>query len=1197
MNLFFKSYTFSIFFLLTCALNTPLLLGQNAQAQFTILPEISNFDIPARFNQTASTSFIRDINGVVYIGKQNGLLIIDDDKYSFLPFDNAVYLTYSNKKKIVYMTTFDFGYVDYNSQSGPSVMSCLDKLRSNFQDFFPNNLTSFEQKSFLATSEGVIIIKNDTITHLFFNRKNCSLFNSGHYLFLQVEDEGLYIWKDEEFKLAISSPELYDVSISSIVDFDKIVLLYTESGVIYEFNPEELKAIISQNQVSPFLDYRLIKELDSDQYICIDEKNMLYICPGFESNIINLSASGNIPLSSPVSVFIDQFSDIWILYDFSLVKVEFPSKSNIIDLSDQISGSILSTALSGDNIYLGTNNGLFELGSEDNKTYNIHRIIDGNGTSFTKVISVDDIVIAAGNTGIYELSGNLVYQIVAGGVNFIHLFENTTFLTVDQEGLKIYRKSGGNWTSDVLDSSAKQIMTYAEFEGLLWIQSSDHVLRCIDADRGIINRIENMNAKGFGNLFVYCNKLFLSDESSVYEWSPVNGKFLKKTFPGSEQLLSSELLISTEDHLWSVRKDDKGIITIWKLGKDNKKTPFYEISGAKNLGQIMDIDETKDHIWISGRNKLVRLDQVNGNNLNDPLLRLNSVKISFQGKSSGEMNINPFDQIRYRKSNICFDLSSIRYQNDPSPYFRYRLSHYQEEWSEWSKEKSILFNNLRERDYTFEAQSVSAFGIMSEPLSFSFTISPPLYRKWFAYMFYIIIIFISAFLLYKWRLLQLKHVEFRLEERIRERMASVLNEKEKSDRLVADLFPKGTAEEIKLKGRAESKKFEMATVLFSDIQGFTKIAEEMNPEVLIDELDKFFFHFDSVVEKYNIEKIKTIGDAYMAAGGIPVKNSSNPVEVVLAGIEMQYYMNDLKKKKTEIWDLRIGIHTGPIISGVVGHKKLSYDIWGDTVNTASRMESSGEPGKVNISGTTYSLVKEFFICEYRGKLPVKYKGNIDMYFVNGLRPELSVDLQGIPNKRFFIKLQLLRLQDIEERVFEEIQNNHSLTLHFHKNDFIHKTFTQTELLGRSESLSDDDMLLVQTAAILMYSGLSESYENFENKSAEIARSILPEYQYDERQIDRVCHLILSTKEPFKPQNILESILIDSKMEYLGRSDYLTQVKLLYLEEKSMLKDISKEKFIKKQIAKLESFEYFTLAAQRLREIPVKEQVNNFQFWK
>ncbi|MCK7533498.1 MAG: hypothetical protein MZV63_21930 [Marinilabiliales bacterium] len=188
----------------------------------------------------------------------------------------------------------------------------------------------------------------------------------------------------------------------------------------------------------------------------------------------------------------------------------------------------------------------------------------------------------------------------------------------------------------------------------------------------------------------------------------------------------------------------------------------------------------------------------------------------------------------------------------------------------------------------------------------------------------------------------------RLEELIAERTEELQHEKEKSDNLLANMLPKGTAEEIMSKGKAAKTKYNFVTVLFSDIQGFTKIAEEMNPEVLIDELDRFFFHFDSLAEKYRIEKIKTIGDAYMCAGGIPERNRTNPVEVVLAALEMQKYMqfmkNDPANTAARFWDIRIGIHTGTVIAGVVGHKKITYDIWGDTVNTASRMESSGEPG-------------------------------------------------------------------------------------------------------------------------------------------------------------------------------------------------------------------------------------------------------------
>ena len=136
-------------------------------------------------------------------------------------------------------------------------------------------------------------------------------------------------------------------------------------------------------------------------------------------------------------------------------------------------------------------------------------------------------------------------------------------------------------------------------------------------------------------------------------------------------------------------------------------------------------------------------------------------------------------------------------------------------------------------------------------------------------------------------------------------------------------------------------------------------------------------------------------------------------------LEMQSYMKTLKEASKiegiKYWDIRIGIHTGTVVAGVVGHKKLSYDIWGDTVNTASRMESAGEAGKINISGTTYEFVKEFFLCDHRGKMPVKYKGELDMYFVSGIIPELS-DENGNPNRQFILKMQMIKLQDIEEMI-------------------------------------------------------------------------------------------------------------------------------------------------------------------------------------
>lgn len=210
-------------------------------------------------------------------------------------------------------------------------------------------------------------------------------------------------------------------------------------------------------------------------------------------------------------------------------------------------------------------------------------------------------------------------------------------------------------------------------------------------------------------------------------------------------------------------------------------------------------------------------------------------------------------------------------------------------------------------------------------------------------------------------------------------------ERMRSDQLLMNILPASTALELKTTGAAKAKQYDSVSVLFTDFKNFTQIAEKLNAEELVAELDHCFKGFDAITTKYGIEKIKTIGDAYMCAGGIPDVNQTHPMDTVLAALEMVKFLHDYQLPKIKqgqpYFEVRIGIHTGPVVAGVVGTRKFAYDIWGDTVNLAARMESSGEPGKVNISESTFELVKDHFKCIHRGKIDAKNKGQIDMYFV------------------------------------------------------------------------------------------------------------------------------------------------------------------------------------------------------------------------
>ena len=178
--------------------------------------------------------------------------------------------------------------------------------------------------------------------------------------------------------------------------------------------------------------------------------------------------------------------------------------------------------------------------------------------------------------------------------------------------------------------------------------------------------------------------------------------------------------------------------------------------------------------------------------------------------------------------------------------------------------------------------------------------------------------------------------------------------------------------------------------MFTDFKGFTSIADKVSPQELIEELNACFLVFDNIIEKYNLEKIKTIGDSYMCAGGVPTPDEQHVFKIVKASLEIQQYIteNNIKRKESGLipWDLRIGVHVGPIVAGVVGKKKYAYDIWGSTVNIASRMESNGETGQVNVSSAVYELIKEKYACTYRGKIYAKNVGEVDMYFVQYEKP-------------------------------------------------------------------------------------------------------------------------------------------------------------------------------------------------------------------
>lgn len=405
-------------------------------------------------------------------------------------------------------------------------------------------------------------------------------------------------------------------------------------------------------------------------------------------------------------------------------------------------------------------------------------------------------------------------------------------------------------------------------------------------------------------------------------------------------------------------------------------------------------------------------------------------------------------------------------------------------------------------------------------------------------------------------------------------------------------------EEATQKPRAKNVlRYKLASVLYADAQGYNKISDEMDSGQLVDNLDEIFVQLEGITNKYEIKRLRSLGDTLMCVGGIPQKNMTNPIEVVLAAIEMQYFVRDLQRLygAHRVWDIRFGIHTGPVTAYMSGRKKIQYELKGETVNLAARIRSFCDPGGIMISEDTYELVKDLFICEYSGRMPVKYKGDIELYYVKGIKSEYSLQKKGIiPNKRFSVRLGLIQFTDLQELMLNKLERELPPYLYYHNVKHTIDVVTQAELIGIGEDVNDEELLLLKTAALFHDSGHILSYDDHEHFSTLMVREILHDYFYTQRQIDIICELIMCTKLPPSPSNKLQRIICDADLDYLGRSDMIPVSNSLFRELKEMNKIDSLKSWNQLQLKFISAHHYFTKTAQSLREVNKLKQIERIK---
>ncbi len=408
--------------------------------------------------------------------------------------------------------------------------------------------------------------------------------------------------------------------------------------------------------------------------------------------------------------------------------------------------------------------------------------------------------------------------------------------------------------------------------------------------------------------------------------------------------------------------------------------------------------------------------------------------------------------------------------------------------------------------------------------------------------------------------------------------------------LLLNILPREIASELEHSGKVKPKRYGSASVFFADFVSFSRRTKEMSPVELVNILDQFFAGFDRVITRFQLEKIKTIGDAYMAVGGVPEKRKENPVLTTLAALEIARQMDQHWRVQNKLgkqhWELRIGIHTGPLVAGVIGKKKFAFDIWGDTVNIASRICSHCDPGKVNISAATYEKIKDYFECEYRGEIEGKNVGHVGMYFVKGLKPEFSLGGNGRkPNRAMkqIAGLIFIQFDRLLETILQRLENELPANLYYHGVHHTRDVLQAVQAIGREEELSPDEQLMLNTAALLHDCGYLYTYSHNEELAVKMARKILPDFGYTSAQIKIISGIIRTTKIRSVPKTKLQKIMNDADYDYLGRKDYTRIAESLRLELEEQGRPFEEKEWISLQIYFLKKHQFYTTTASKLRE--------------
>lgn len=581
----------------------------------------------------------------------------------------------------------------------------------------------------------------------------------------------------------------------------------------------------------------------------------------------------------------------------------------------------------------------------------------------------------------------------------LYLFNEGNIFLWDSQGLsyKLMLKNKEIEISYALNMGNQYFILGTKSNGLYEYYPRKNELMPVDLDSIIPNlstlRINVLKVSESGAMWIGTAKgvyVLDAERKHVEHLNVANGRLDNDFING--------ILEESDKYMWI--STDKGLVCIFQpslepLDLDDEDLPFSEFN------RISFYKYSSDRLIFGGLNGLISFDPEDLRATKEDSFSTAVMISDFKKYNGREDSLEhltaPFASedtivLEYYDAFFEVDYALAHFEDPLNNRFKYKLEGYDKEWVEAGKLNSVRYSYVPAGTYKLLFKGITANG-KEETSAFGLNIliKEAFYlRPWFIItcsLFTIGVIYLVTWL----RIRALRKRADELEHKVELRTHELKREKQKSEDLLLNILPAEIADELKENGKIKAKKHQEVSVLFTDFKGFTKIASSADPEDLVDEIDHCFRNFDHITTRHKLEKIKTIGDAYLCVGGIDSENSCQTADVIRAALEIQQFMEQRSQERKRLgqfaFEIRLGVHTGPLVAGIVGIKKFAFDIWGDTVNIASHLESNSEIGKVNISQQTYELINHQFECEYRGKISMKNKGMIDMYFVTSAKDD------------------------------------------------------------------------------------------------------------------------------------------------------------------------------------------------------------------